>query len=124
VPVIPFNGIHLTSFLTPPSGNTLDALKVSLSSPPYGLDPSLESSKALATRSVMDVITATKSTDIAKTIQQLTLEEQDVLIKYIYRGFKYPELSNCGLLLTWHDKLVEAAGIGAVVRVLTDRRTL
>ena len=28
------------------------------------------------------------------------------------------------VLLSWHEKLVEVAGTGAIVRVMTDRRTV
>jgi len=28
------------------------------------------------------------------------------------------------VLLSWHEKLVEVAGVGCIVRVMTDRRTV
>jgi len=55
----------------------------------------------------MKVLMAYKSTDIESAVKSLDQQKQDVLMKYIYRGF---ELSSDGngygaQLLVWHDKV-------------------
>ncbi|QRD06127.1 actin-related protein 2/3 complex subunit 5 [Parastagonospora nodorum SN15] len=78
-------------------------------------------------------------------------EALDVLMKYIYKGMAqasppsntrnitpqatgFSQVHSRGggegggqamsVLLSWHEKLVEIAGPGSVVRVMTDRRTV
>jgi len=41
-------------------------------------------------------------------------------MKYIYRGLA--EAESCGTLLKWHGVVVEVAGLGPIVRAMTDRR--
>ena len=55
-------------------------------------------------------------------ISQLDTDSCDVLMKYIYRLMAKP--NNCALLLKFHGHLVERAGMGAVVRTMTDRKTV
>ena len=55
----------------------------------------------------MKVLMAYKSNDIETAVKSLDQNKQDVLMKYIYRGF---ELSSDGngygaQLLVWHDKV-------------------
>ncbi|KAM0803399.1 actin-related protein 2/3 complex subunit 5 [Usnea florida] len=80
-------------------------------------------------------------------------ETLDVLMKYLYKGMSHTSQSSSGrpsitpqatggfsqiqsrgggegggqamsVLLSWHEKLVEIAGAGSIVRVMTDRRTV
>ncbi|KAL6713471.1 hypothetical protein ACLMJK_008936 [Lecanora helva] len=80
-------------------------------------------------------------------------ETLDVLMKYLYKGMSQQSSSSTGssraltpqatgfsqissrgggegggqamsVLLSWHEKLVEIAGPGCIVRVMTDRRTV
>ena len=80
-------------------------------------------------------------------------ESLDVLMKYLYKGMShtsqsstpssraitpqitgFSQISSRGggegggqamsVLLSWHEKLVEIAGAGSIVRVMTDRRTV
>ncbi|CAL00635.1 actin-related protein 2/3 complex subunit 5 [Aspergillus awamori] len=81
-------------------------------------------------------------------------ERADCLMKYLYKGMAAPTPSNAAqsprmspqstgfsqiqarnlgeggggqqmsVLLNWHEKLVEVAGTGSIVRVMTDRRTV
>lgn len=45
-------------------------------------------------------------------------------MKYLYAGMAKPEQYNSSILLTWHEKLTDAAGTGCIVRVMTDKRTV
>lgn len=67
-----------------------------------------------AVQSVMKVLMAYKSADIDSAVKSLDQTKQDVLMKYIYRGF---ELSSEGngygaQLLIWHDKVYFLVGEG------------
>jgi actin related protein 2/3 complex subunit 5 len=72
----------------------------------------------------MSVLSAIKSTDIATALKSLNVDQMDVLMKYVYKGMAGPETYNPAILLQWHEKLVETAGLGCIVRVLTDRKTV
>jgi actin related protein 2/3 complex subunit 5 len=51
----------------------------------------------------MEVLNSTKATiDLAKS---LSTEQQDILMKYIYRGMASPDLHNSAVLLNWHEKV-------------------
>ena len=51
----------------------------------------------------MEVLNSTKATiDLVKS---LTTEQQDILMKYIYRGMESPKLYNSAILLNWHEKV-------------------
>jgi actin related protein 2/3 complex subunit 5 len=45
-------------------------------------------------------------------------------MKYIYRGFSEPTDNSGAILLTWHEKAYAIGGLGSIVRVLTDRKTV
>mmetsp|Transcript_2285 Transcript_2285/g.2948 ORF Transcript_2285/g.2948 Transcript_2285/m.2948 type:complete len:155 (+) Transcript_2285:80-544(+) len=65
-----------------------------------------------------------------EAISQLSTIECDVLMKYLYRLLGNGSNSggtmgasmgnNNGVLFRWHSELVEKAGIGSIVRVITD----
>ncbi|CAO3669102.1 unnamed protein product [Umbelopsis vinacea] len=88
-------------------GNINDALTKSLEDPPYGRN--LEMPRA---------------NDIPTAIKGLDVDQQDVLMKYLYAALAKPEQFNPGMLLSWHEKLTEVAGPGSIVRVMTDKRTV
>jgi actin related protein 2/3 complex subunit 5 len=60
--------------------------------------------------------------DLAGIIDGLDQEQSDVFMKYLYRLMS--KSSNCNLVLKAHAMLAEKAGMGCVVRVLTDRKTV
>ena len=51
-----------------------------------------------------------------------TFLQKDLLMKYIYRGFESPSEGSSAQLLFWHEKVFETAGVGSIVRVMTDRK--
>ncbi|KAF9167488.1 hypothetical protein DFQ27_001014 [Actinomortierella ambigua] len=103
-------------------GNIGAALAKSLEDPPYGRD--FDAAKERNTQTVMDVLNSTKSSDVPQLVKELNPVDQDVLMKYLYKGMASPEQYNSGVLLAWYEKLFEVAGQGCIVRVITDRRTV
>ena len=63
-----------------------------------------------------------KSAQMEEAVNTLDHELLDVLMKYIYRGFEFPSEGSSGHLLAWHEKVHAVAGVGCVVRVLTDKK--
>lgn len=54
---------------------------------------------------VLRVLTAYKSAEVEKAAKTLDKNDQDVLMKYIYRGFSEPTEGSSAVLLTWHEKV-------------------
>lgn len=74
---------------------------------------------------IFELLSSIKPNEISDVIKTLNTEQQDVLMKYLYKGFADPKSYNPAILLNWHEKLVKAAGHGCIVRsVLTDMRTV
>ncbi|CAG8571523.1 739_t:CDS:2 [Funneliformis mosseae] len=113
-------GIEVRNQLT--RGDTANALITAIESPPYGVHTI--DAKDQNTKIVMDVLNSIKATDIPSLVKLLSREQQDILMKYIYRGMSSPDLYNSTVLLNWHEKLTEVAGVGCIVRVITDRKTV
>jgi actin related protein 2/3 complex subunit 5 len=57
------------------------------------------------------------------TIEAMTPDAGDVLLKYVYRGLETPS-ERTASLFKWQAKLSEKFGVGAIVRVLSDRKTV
>ncbi|BFZ63748.1 arp2/3 complex subunit [Saitoella coloradoensis] len=104
-------------------GDAASALPLILQSPPYGPAPYAQA-KEIHTATVMETLNSIKGSEIAGLLKGLSMEEQDTLMKYLYKGMERPEVFNSSVLLSWHEKLVEVAGSGCIVRVVTDRRTV
>ncbi|TPX56371.1 hypothetical protein PhCBS80983_g04580 [Powellomyces hirtus] len=103
-------------------GDTGAAVVKALENPPAGREVTTVKDKNTAT--VMAALAAAKSGDILNIVKSLDSKQVDILMKYIYRGMASPELYNSAVLLAWHEKATEVAGLGSIVRVLTDRRTV
>lgn len=54
---------------------------------------------------VLDVLTRFRAADVEKAVNALNIEQTDILMKYIYRGFANPTENSCGILLVWHEKV-------------------
>ncbi|KAK9467044.1 actin-related protein 2/3 complex subunit 5 [Lipomyces arxii] len=103
-------------------GNYLVALQSALDEPPY---TSSDEVKTIHLMTVLEVLAAIKSSDISRTVEKLSAEQRDTLIKYLYKGMGVPESHGLsGVLLAWFEKVVDVAGLGAIVRHLSDRRTV
>ncbi|CAI2169907.1 12478_t:CDS:2 [Funneliformis geosporum] len=114
-------GIEVRNHLT--RGDTTNALITAIENPPYGLHTI--DAKDQNTTIVMEVLSSIKATDIPSLVKLLSREQQDILMKYIYRGMSSPDKhNNSTVLLNWHEKLTEVAGVGCIVRVITDRKTV
>jgi len=115
------NESQVQSFIN--GGQAQNALKAALAD-----DPSVSSdqtAKDKAAELVLRAMQSHKSSQIEAVVKSLSAAEQDVLMKYIYKGFSMGKDSQtCASLLTWHGKLSDVAGSGAIVRVLTDRARL
>jgi len=105
------------------SGNATQALKVCLQNPPVRTknDGIKEKSAVL----VVKVLSSIKTSEIPAALETLDMEDVDVLMKYIYKGFGLGlDGQQCGYLLTWHEKVLKKGGMGCIVRVLSDRKRL
>lgn len=104
------------------SGAMDSAVKLATSDPPYGAD---ESTKATYFQAVLEALTQVRQSDIANVVQQLSSEQQYVLVKYLYKGMSIPEgQKQGGILLAWFEKLTQKAGVNPIVHYLSDRRTI
>jgi actin related protein 2/3 complex subunit 5 len=55
-------------------------------------------------------------------VEGLDRDGLDTLMKYVYRHLGGGESSN--ILLKWHECAFEKGGLGCIVRVLAERRTV
>ncbi|GAA98973.1 uncharacterized protein L969DRAFT_95648 [Mixia osmundae IAM 14324] len=121
-------------------GDYTSSLVTVLNEPPYG--PEHADAKTTSLACILLILSQVRSTEIAKTIKTLSPEQQDTLMKYLYKGMSEPEDSSsggamygagapvgniipgnsCAVLLSWHEKLTEIAGTGCIVRVMSDHR--
>jgi len=106
-------------------GDITGALTTILSDPPFG--EGVDEAKSMTTATVLTILNSTRAADIPNVLKSLGPEQQDHLMAYLYKGMG--ALSAGGevsgsVLLTWHEKLTEVAGVGCIVRVMTDRRLL
>ncbi|CAE7650628.1 arcE [Symbiodinium microadriaticum] len=96
------------------------ALLAALQNPPV-LTKSTDIKESNAT--IVDkVLAATSEAEFGAIVADLDLESCDILMKYIYRFLERSQ--NCANLLKFHSHLVAKAGLGSIVRVMTDRKTV
>ncbi|XP_075991554.1 actin-related protein 2/3 complex, subunit 5 [Anticarsia gemmatalis] len=100
-------------------GRYIEALRVVLNNAPLGSSNQQIKDNALGL--TLKVLLAIKSTQIGEAVGNLSTDEIDILMKYIYRGFECPSEGSSGHLLLWHEKAFSIGGSGSIVRVLSDR---
>ncbi|KZV71756.1 arp2/3 complex subunit [Peniophora sp. CONT] len=103
-------------------GDIVGALTSVLEDAPYG--PNVDEAKNLNLQTLVTVLNSTKSVDIPNVVKSISPETQDTLMKYLYKGMGISGWGDVSgsVLLGWHEKLTEAAGVGCIVRAMTDRR--
>lgn len=102
------------------SGKPLDALPLALNNPPtHAKQADVKDQNATI---VLNVLTAIKEKDIEAAVNTLNADQLDVLVKYVYRGLATGEQS--AALLRWHESALKKAGLGSIVRALTERKTV
>lgn len=99
------------------SGKHKEALKLALNSAPLRSKDHRKDHHKL----MMKIMHSIKSSEIESFVNELNLDEIDILMKYVYRGFESPPDNNSNTLLIWHDKAFNKGGVGSIVRVLTDK---
>ena len=102
------------------NGKHSEALKIMLNNPPINTKNSALKDNAF--NIVLQILLAIRVTEIDKVVDSLTTDQIDVLMKYIYRGFESPTDGSSAHLLMWHQKTYDKGGVGAIVRVLTDKK--
>ncbi|KAK9374370.1 actin-related protein 2/3 complex subunit 5 [Lipomyces chichibuensis] len=103
-------------------GDHFGALQAALDQPPY---TSSEEIKKIHLATVLELLSTIKSSDMSRVVEKLSSEQRDTLIKYLYKGMSLPETHGIsGVLLAWFEKVTEMAGLGGIVRYLSDRRTV
>lgn len=107
-------------------GQFLAALKTALDTPPY---VSEEQTKNLHAETVFEVLASIKNnhnvSELLTFVSQLSSDEQDTLVKYIYKIMATAYGAKHGaLMLSWFEKTVDVTGMGPVVRFYSDRRTV
>merc|ERR1711974_189656 len=102
-------------------GDAVGAVKAGLENPPTGTKNA--EAKKVAADAVIAALAAVKDSEFDKLVTGLNADQQDVLMKYVYRALATPQ-PNAGSLLKLQGVLTEKAGLGCVVRVLADRRTV
>ncbi|KAJ1448434.1 actin-related protein 2/3 complex subunit 5 [Pelagophyceae sp. CCMP2097] len=100
--------------------STLGALLDAAPSVMAGKDAAAKSSHADKVFSALDRV---GDKQIADVVSALSADSGDVLLKYVYKSLEKPSKDNNASLFKWQEKLLEKFGVGAVVRVLTDRKT-
>ncbi len=66
------------------------------------------------------VLAAVTEKEIPGLIDALDSESLDNLMKYVFKFMS--KSSNCSLMLKLHESVTDKAGLGCIVRVLTDRK--
>jgi hypothetical protein len=86
------------------------------------LSLSLSVSQDANTEIIEKVLAAISDSELAGLVGDLDIELCEVLMKYVYRIME--KAANSSSLLKLHALLVDKAGPGCIVRVMTDRKTV
>ena len=78
---------------------------------------------------ILKVFDSMPESTVLKVVDSLTAEDRGFLLKYVFKFMKNESTTgsrniNYTLMLKLHAKLVEMDGIGSIVRVMADRKTV
>jgi len=134
-------------------GDAEGALRGALDIAPYGADPQGKEMHLATVVEILTSTRQSEMSPILQRIYKSEggSEALDALMKYIYKGMSQSAPSSkqvspqatgfsqiqgrsfgggeggghtMSVLLSWHEKVVEIAGVGSIMRVMTDRRTV
>ena len=74
----------------------------------------------LSAKVVVKALSAVSEKDIGGVISELSGAEQDLLMKYLYRGLETGEQST--QLFKWHAALTDQAGMGCIMRAMSEKQ--
>ena len=69
---------------------------------------------------MMKLLTSVKEAGVKAIVDSLNDDQNDLLMKYVYRLLATGESST--ILLKWHECAFEKGGLGCIVRVISERR--
>lgn len=74
--------------------------------------------QTMSLQSLLTVLNSTKSTEIPAVIKSLSMDSQDTLMKYLYKGMAMSGWadSNASVLLSWHEKVICCYGYYASIK--------
>jgi actin related protein 2/3 complex subunit 5 len=98
----------------------VNALRVLLDDPPFACK-NLET-KRQASDELLRVLAMVKDSDIDMYVEEMSPDQADVLLKYVYKGFEAGD--NSASLLKWHAAIVSRHGLGAIVRAMQVKKTV
>lgn len=99
------------------------ALEAALRKPPLGSKE--QGVKDATTDLVASVLNQVTENEIESVLAPLDNDMLDILMKYVYRIMQDTEKgTNYGVLLKMHDAIHTRAGIGSIVRSITERKTV
>lgn len=106
----------------PMGGNPTEALKLALQDPPY--QTRTESVKNAAFEVVASAMHAIKEAEIEGAVKALSLEQCDVLMKYLYRGLGQSNKKHdtYGVLLKWHPAVLRRGGPSTIMRAISETK--
>lgn len=102
------------------SKKMVEAMQLCLEDPP--VQSKSEQVKQANANVVFECMQSCSKGDMKKSIDSLDVQQQDVLMKYIYLGLSIPQ--NNATLLEWHAVLLKVSGVASIIRALTDRKTV
>ncbi|ODV61387.1 Arc15p [Ascoidea rubescens DSM 1968] len=102
-------------------GNYSDSLRLALTNPPYHSD--IEDTRLFNLSLVLEVLTSVKQAQMSNIVQALDIDQQDILVKYLYKAMSQSQSQiHSGILLAWFEKTIEITGLGPILRYMSDRR--